>query len=141
MEISQNFVAFSEYMNFKWEFYSWTRENFTLIFINRIGTRAIITSGMYIYFKPTFLSPNFLFNGFFFSFWRYVKLVFMSSLYSRAGYYGVHTVLCSIRDVEAFWYKTEIRIIYFERLFDCMVYPDPKFLISLLCHLNTFRLY
>ena len=39
-----------------------------------------------------------------------------------------------IRDVEAFWYKTEI--IYFLQLFligliacDCMVYPDPKFLI------------
>ena len=38
-----------------------------------------------------------------------------------------------IRDVEAFWYKTEIKIIYFLPLFDCvwsyMVYPDPKFLI------------
>ena len=41
-----------------------------------------------------------------------------------------------IRDVEAFWYKTEIKIIYFVQLClialivcDCMVYPDPKFLI------------
>ena len=41
-----------------------------------------------------------------------------------------------IRDVEAFWYKTEIKIIYFVPLClivlivsDCMVYPDPKFLI------------
>ena len=30
-----------------------------------------------------------------------------------------------IRDVEAFWYKTEIKII----VFDCMVNPDSKFLI------------
>ena len=33
-----------------------------------------------------------------------------------------------IRDVEAFWYKTEIKIIYFVQLclivFDYMVYPD-----------------
>ena len=38
-----------------------------------------------------------------------------------------------IRDVEAFWYKTEIKIIYFVQLClilcDCMVYPDPKFFI------------
>ena len=41
-----------------------------------------------------------------------------------------------IQDVEAFWYKTEIKIIYFVPLClnvlivsDCMVYPDPKFLI------------
>ena len=44
-----------------------------------------------------------------------------------------------IRDVEAFWYKTEIKIIYFVPLClillillivsDCIVYPDPKFLI------------
>ena len=37
-----------------------------------------------------------------------------------------------IQDVEAFWYKTEIKIIYFVPLylikFDFMVYPDPKFL-------------
>ena len=32
-----------------------------------------------------------------------------------------------IRDVEAFWYKTEIKIIYV--VFDFMVFPDPKFLI------------
>ena len=36
-----------------------------------------------------------------------------------------------IRDMEAFWYKTEIKIIYFVPLClivsDCMVYPDPKF--------------
>ena len=38
-----------------------------------------------------------------------------------------------IRDLEAFWYKTEIKIIYFVPLClivlivsDCMVYPDPK---------------
>ena len=38
-----------------------------------------------------------------------------------------------IRDVEVFWYKTEIKIIYFVPLClivlivsDCMVYPDPK---------------
>ena len=38
-----------------------------------------------------------------------------------------------IQDAEAFWYKTEIKIIYFVPLclnvlivFDCMVYPDPK---------------
>ena len=35
-----------------------------------------------------------------------------------------------IRDVEAFWYKTEIKMIYFVPLClivpDCMVYPDPK---------------
>ena len=38
-----------------------------------------------------------------------------------------------IRDVEAFWYKTEFEIIYFLPLclivlivYDCMVYPDPK---------------
>ena len=39
-----------------------------------------------------------------------------------------------IRDVEAFFYKTEIKIVYFEPLCsivsDFMVYPDPKFLIS-----------
>ena len=39
----------------------------------------------------------------------------------------------AIRDVEAFWYQTEIKIIYFVPLclivFDCMVYPDRKFLI------------
>ena len=41
-----------------------------------------------------------------------------------------------IRDVEAFWYKTEMKIIYFVPLClivlivsDCMVYPNPKFLI------------
>ena len=38
-----------------------------------------------------------------------------------------------IRDVESFWYKTEIKIIYFVPLclivFDRMVHPDPKFLI------------
>ena len=38
-----------------------------------------------------------------------------------------------IRDVEAFWYKTEIKIIYFVPLclivFDFRVYPDPKFLM------------
>ena len=41
-----------------------------------------------------------------------------------------------IQDVEAFWYKTEIKIIYFVPLClnvlivsDCMIYPDPKFLI------------
>ena len=39
-----------------------------------------------------------------------------------------------IRDVEAFWYETEIKIIYFVPLlclivFDRMVYPDPKFFI------------
>ena len=38
-----------------------------------------------------------------------------------------------IRDMEAFWYKTEIKIIYFVPLclivFNFMVYPDPKFLI------------
>ena len=38
-----------------------------------------------------------------------------------------------IRDVEAFWYKTEIQIIYFVPLClivsDRKVYPDPKFLI------------
>ena len=41
-----------------------------------------------------------------------------------------------IRDVEAFWYKTEIKIIHFVPLClivlivsDCMVYLDPKFLI------------
>ena len=40
-----------------------------------------------------------------------------------------------IRDVEAFYTKTEIKIIYFVPLFlivfilfDCIVYPDPKFL-------------
>ena len=39
-----------------------------------------------------------------------------------------------IRDVEAFWYKTEIKIIYFMPLClivlivsDSMVYPDPKY--------------
>jgi hypothetical protein len=35
-----------------------------------------------------------------------------------------------IRDVEAFWYKTEIKIIYFVQLCliacDCKIYPDPK---------------
>ena len=42
-----------------------------------------------------------------------------------------------IRDVEAFWYKTDIKIIYFVQLClialivcDCMVYPDPNFLYS-----------
>ena len=42
-----------------------------------------------------------------------------------------------IGDVEAFRYKTEVKIIYFVPLClivltvsDCMVYPDPKFLIS-----------
>ena len=39
-----------------------------------------------------------------------------------------------IRDVETFWYKIEIKIIYFVPLcwivLDCMVYPDRKFLIS-----------
>ena len=38
-----------------------------------------------------------------------------------------------IQDVEAFWYKTEIKIIYFVPLclivFDVMVYSDPQFLI------------
>ena len=38
-----------------------------------------------------------------------------------------------IRDMEAFWYKTEIKIIYFVPfcliVFDLMVYHDPKFLI------------
>ena len=41
-----------------------------------------------------------------------------------------------IRDVEAFWYKTGIKIIYFVQfclitliVYDCMVYPDHKFLI------------
>ena len=38
-----------------------------------------------------------------------------------------------IWDVEAFWYKTEIKIIYFEPCYlivcDFMVYSDPKFLI------------
>ena len=38
-----------------------------------------------------------------------------------------------IQNVEAFWYKIEIKIIYFVPLclivFDFMVYPDPKFLI------------
>ena len=37
-----------------------------------------------------------------------------------------------IRDVEAFCYKTEIKIIYFVPLClivsDCMVYPDPTIL-------------
>ena len=31
-----------------------------------------------------------------------------------------------IEDVEAFWYKSEIKII----VFDYIVYPDPKFFIS-----------
>ena len=39
----------------------------------------------------------------------------------------------TIQDVEAFWYKTEIKTIYFVPLclivFDCMVYPDPNFFI------------
>ena len=42
-----------------------------------------------------------------------------------------------IRDVEAFWYKTEIKIIYFVPLClivlivpDCMVYPDRKLIIK-----------
>ena len=34
-----------------------------------------------------------------------------------------------IRDVEAFWYKTEVKIIYFAPLclivYDFMIYPDP----------------
>jgi hypothetical protein len=38
-----------------------------------------------------------------------------------------------IRDMEAFWYKTEIKIIYFVPLcligLDFIVYPNPKFLI------------
>ena len=38
-----------------------------------------------------------------------------------------------IRDMEAFWYKTEIKIFYFAPLclivFNFMVYPDTKFLI------------
>ena len=38
-----------------------------------------------------------------------------------------------IRDVEAFWYKTEIKIIYFVPLclimFDRTAYPDPRVLI------------
>ena len=38
-----------------------------------------------------------------------------------------------IRDVEAFWYKIEIKIIYIVPLclivFDFMVFPDPKFSI------------
>ena len=38
-----------------------------------------------------------------------------------------------ILDVEAFWY-TEIRII----VFDCMVYPDPKFLISKTLKIASF---
>ena len=45
-----------------------------------------------------------------------------------------------IRDVEAFWYKTEINIIYFVPLFFIvfyfMVYPDPKFLISFRARVN-----
>ena len=42
-----------------------------------------------------------------------------------------------IRDVEAFWYETEIKIIYFLQLrliamivSNCIIYPNPKFLIS-----------
>ena len=53
-----------------------------------------------------------------------------------------------IRDVEAFRYKTEIKIIYFVPLClillivsDCMVYPDPKIRWSLPfhIHLNVLR--
>ena len=52
-------------------------------------------------------------------------------------FWGLEIKLCGlgsrIRDVEAFWYKTDIKIIYFVPLCltvsDCMVYPDPRFLI------------
>ena len=49
-----------------------------------------------------------------------------------------------IRDAETFWYKTEIKIIYFVTLClivlivpDCIVYPDPIFLI--IKKYQTFR--
>ena len=47
MEILENFVAFSEYMNFKWEFYSWTRENFL-----KINKRAALLFGTLEYVLP-----------------------------------------------------------------------------------------
>ena len=60
--------------------------------------------------------------------------------YENSNINSLEIKLCGlgsrIRDVEAFWYKTEIKIIYFVQLClialivcDSIVYPGPKYLI------------
>ena len=87
-----------------------------------VGLLFMFFSTYYVFFSDTYLGITRIILHIFES-W-YQNVIFEPKLnILEIKPFGL---VSRIRDVEAFWYKTDIKII----VFDLIDYPDPKFLIS-----------